>query len=1035
MRKNTLIAFIIAVTPLLIFAQGGGGKLRGVVTDQETGEALVGANVILEGTARGASTDLNGVYVLLAIPAGTYTVQVSYIGYQEVALSNIRVSENQTTTQDFALSPAVIEVEALQIVAERPLIQRNTTNTVRITTQEDIQNMPIRGLQNLLALEAGTVLQDGELHIRGGRTGEVAYFIDGVSAINPMYNSENVTIIQEALEEVQMQAGGYTAEFGGGNSGIVRSTLRSGTSQIKGSADFRTDGFADPGEQFLGTSSYGYTNGVITLSGPLVTPKLRFFVAAQTNHMDNRNPSYVEPFDTKDFIDPATGQALGTLDSLGWLVDDGYEGRTVGEPLPDNPAAGPGHIAYKRNSLPGSEKDSKMAQGTLTFDLTNSIKLRLSGTYEDILYPTSGSNFYTNLQNSYFNADRTSMASRKRAMMGFRATHILNQTTFYELGVFYTDRSSRTYDPDFGDDWQAYSDSVANFEKFGATGWRSRYLGPAWISTINNFEMEPPGYPNNGYYKNNQTDVGVSVDFTSQVRPRWEVKAGGRYESWEMRQFSIGNIRQWSQTEHGVTGEDDYPWETVHGSNWEYARQVELSKASGASYFGYDIDGNETDEFPYGPNTPQFASGYLQNKIEYPDLVMNFGLRFEYIDTQSLKPEDPEKPLMDTKNDWLDPAGVDRTKPYTYILPRFNFSFPVTDRTVFYAQYGRYVQMPALWQVYTGYNQLSRTVSPTTRSPYGWWGGGAGWTAKPEEITQYELGLRILVSENFALTTTGFYKNYNNQLRIDEIRASGAHPEEIAAGATLFAGNVNEDFSTNKGVEFTLELRRTKRLAAKLNYTLSDTRGTGASSRSGDVVVSDVVTRYPVLMFPLDYHQPHRGSAMLDYRFSRGEGGIFEGAGVNLLMTFNSGHAYTKIVEPQELGQADPWDIGVRATRDPRGRRPAEPLNHSMTPWNFSVDLNVDKVFYLGGVSVDVYMHVLNLLDRKNVINVHPTTGTPEDDGWLRSAHAVSFIEIPQYEDFYRAINLDNRWGWQYATGKDFYGLPRQIRFGARVEF
>jgi hypothetical protein len=174
---------------------------------------------------------------------------------------------------------------------------------------------------------------------------------------------------------------------------------------------------------------------------------------------------------------------------------------------------------------------------------------------------------------------------------------------------------------------------------------------------------------------------------------------------------------------------------------------------------------------------------------------------------------------------------------------------------------------------------------------------------------------------------------------------------------------------------------------------------------------------------------------MLDYRFAQGEGGMLQGAGVNLLMTFNSGHAYTKIVEPQELGQADPWDIGVRATRDPRGRRPAEPLNHSMTPWNFNIDLNVDKVFYLGGISVDVYMHVLNLLDRKNVINVHPTTGTPEDDGWLRSAHAVSFKKIPQYEDFYRAINLDNRWAWQMASGKDFYGMPRQIRFGARVEF
>ena len=484
MKTMRVITSLLVMTAL-IFAQGGRGKIRGVVTDQETGEVLVGANVSIEGTSLGASTDLNGVYVVLAIPTGTYTVQVGYIGYREVALSNIRVSENQTTTQDFQLAPSAIEVDALQIVAERPLIQRNTTNTVRITTQEDIQNMPVRGLQNLIALEAGTVLQDGELHIRGGRTGEVAYYIDGVSAMNPMYNSENVTVIQEALEEVQMQAGGYTAEFGGGNSGIVRSTLRSGGSQINGSVDFRTDGFADPGEQFLGTSSYGYSNGVVTLSGPLVTPKLRFFVAGQFNNMDNRSPSYVVPFDTRDFIDPVTGQALGTLDSLGWLRDDGYEGREAGEALPGN-----SHIAYLLNDLPDSWRKSNMFQGTLTYDLTNSIKLRFTGTVDGSENPASGSTFYTNLQNSYFNGDRTSMVSRDHTMMGFRATHILNEKTFYELGLFYTDRSYKNYDKDFGDDWKSYADSVANFEKFGATGWRSRYLGPGWISTINNFEME-----------------------------------------------------------------------------------------------------------------------------------------------------------------------------------------------------------------------------------------------------------------------------------------------------------------------------------------------------------------------------------------------------------------------------------------------------------------------------------------------------------------------------------------------------------------
>lgn len=72
------------------------------------------------------------------------------LGYQAVSVANIRISASVTTTQDYRLESSAIEVEALEVIAERPLIQRNTTNTTRLTTQEDWQNLPIHGLQNLL---------------------------------------------------------------------------------------------------------------------------------------------------------------------------------------------------------------------------------------------------------------------------------------------------------------------------------------------------------------------------------------------------------------------------------------------------------------------------------------------------------------------------------------------------------------------------------------------------------------------------------------------------------------------------------------------------------------------------------------------------------------------------------------------------------------------------------------------------------------------------------------------------------------------
>ena len=295
MLRKLLVAFtVLFLMPVLLLAQEG--KLRGRVTDKESGEPLIGANVTIDGTTLGASTDLNGEYVILSVPPGTYAVKASYIGYSPLTVANIRVGSNITTSQDFALSSTAIAVEAVEIVAERPLIQRNTTNTVRVTTQENLESLPIRGVQNIIALEAGVVQRDGNLYVRGGRAGEVAYFIDGANTTNPYYNSQNISVIQEALEEMQVQTGGYTAEFGGANSGLVRTTLRTGGTDYKFSLDLQTDDFAGPGKEFLGTTARGYRNFVGTASGPIVTKDLRFFVAGQHNYVRNRQNLFLEPF-------------------------------------------------------------------------------------------------------------------------------------------------------------------------------------------------------------------------------------------------------------------------------------------------------------------------------------------------------------------------------------------------------------------------------------------------------------------------------------------------------------------------------------------------------------------------------------------------------------------------------------------------------------------------------------------------------------------------------------------------------------------
>ena len=1018
---KTLIGFLVLalLIPGMVFAQQG--KVRGLVTDGETGDALPGANVVIEGTSLGASSDLDGSYIILGVPPGVYSIKANFIGYQSVSISNVRVNADLTITMDFELKSSAIAVDALLIIAERPIVQRNTTNTIRMTTQEDIENLPIRGLQNIVALNAGTVQQDGILHIRGGREREVAYFVDGATATNPLFNTENITVIQEAVEEIQMQSGGMTAEFGGANSGVVKTAVRTGAPSFAVTLDYRTDALASKGEEFLSTTSRGYHNFVGTVSGPL-TSKLRYFVAGQYNYLGNRDHIFVEPF------------------RFDGLVQDEFQ-RAEEEGSPLDP------IGFQRNFLPNNDRRNASVNGTLVYNFTNTLKFRLSGNYDYTRLPERISVFggsilgasgpaFASALNSVF-SNRFARQTEKTGNVSLRATHLLNSTTFYDVQVNWSGRSFKNFDPVFGDDWLAYSDQREwDARGMDTSEWQSVFRGPRLLSTIFDFRFTPRNMPIDSYSKNSQFSIGGSLDFTSQFNKNIELKAGGRFDRWSMRLYSVNSVSTALAFLFGSDGE------TLRTFESEYIRRVELgrtgsTRSGNISYYGWDVDGeNKVNSGVLGPRNPVFASAYVQSKMEYRDLIINLGVRFERIDAKVLQPDNVENPTFDTKNDFIDESTVTETDAEDFVLPRVNFAFPVTDRTVFYAQFGKYIQMPRLTDLYrSGVRSLSRDTSVRTRSLYGFFNQYTGFTAKPERTTQYELGIRQSLTDDFAFTLTAFYKELEDQLRLDRFLADGTG--DLAAGTPIISSWINNDFGNTKGLEMTLELRRTRRLAAKINYTLSNSRGTGSDSRSTRVAVSDAtISDYPTLVYNLDYNQTHRGTLLLDYRWARGDGGsILQGLGLNALVTFNSGHNYTRIAEPQNLGQANPWNVGVRAILDRRGANPVEPLNNSTTPWNFNVDLNVNKMFYFDRFDFRLYAHVLNVFDTRNVINVYETTGTDDDDGWLKSPLASQYIAIPGYLDFYRAINLENRWGYATASGNDLWGVPRQIRLGLAVEF
>jgi hypothetical protein len=1000
--KVLLLAIMLAFAPFYLFAQSS-GKIVGVVKDKASGEPLPGVNISLDGTQYGAATDVDGFYVILNVPVGVYDVRASFVGYGEVVQTGVRVTADKTTEVNFTLEEATIEGQAVVITAEKPLVEKYTTQSVSLVTSEDLENIPVRGFNDVIATQNSVVVQDGNIHIRGGRDDEVGFYIDGASSVNPLSNTQSLYIIQEAVEEFQVLAGGYTAEFGGANAGIIRTELKTGSKDFKASIDFQTDKFASEGEKFLDTYSYRHHTGVATLSGPLFGDKVRFFVAGENTFKGDRAVRFSKGFD------------LVQLNG-GPLIDQ----RSTAGANPDTINS----YVYPDGFTPKQEEDLWALQGTLSFDLSP-LTVRLSASYSDrTRQHVSGLGFFRTpmldvLNNRFLESQFTNL------LVSTKFTYVVNPKTIAEATVSFFNSEFNYSDSYFGEDWLKWYDSTAVAQHTnGAVAYRNAYR-PRDPYFFSGFSFARDGDPVNNYTLRKQNYVGFALNLTSQMGRHHEVKFGGDYRGYKLRQFIVTPSAISLLGDNNVTDIKDIP------------KNAWVSNALPNNY-GYDIYGNEADvdKFEDGvkvsqkPYEPVFAAFYVQDKIEYNDLIINAGLRYDYFDSKGRKFKDingPIETIVDANtNQLLDDAFVD-LDAFQHVSPRLGFSFPVTEKTVFYMQYGKFVQMPELETIYAGNSALSRQmVNPrfSFQNPF-------GLGLEPVRTTSYEIGFRQQISSVAAFDITGFYRNIKGQVQVDRV--------EPTNGLTPFNTLVNSDFATTKGMEFSLNLRRVNRIQAQLNYTLTQAEGTG-SSRTSAVGALERETPRPTVISPLDYEQTHRGSVILDYRFGSEEGGpVFKNFGANMLIRFNSGHPYT--FAKSEVGQSDAYASGVDYMTDPRSRRALEPVGSSRTPWNYNFDLRLDKTFKLmEDLQATVYMRVNNLFNTKNVINVYDATGLADDDGFYNNPNIEqrnSYLQ--QYGEswlnFYKTINIENGQAYWDLLGRELYGHPRQIFFGVKLSY
>ncbi len=1004
MKKIFTILLLFLVLPVVALAQSG--QLRGTITDQETGEPLIGANVLVVGSTQGAATDVNGEYIILNLIADTYEIRSTYIGYQAKTISNVRVVSGLTLEVNFQLAAEGIQVGEVEVIAQRPLVNKYNTNANRIVTSEDIDALPVRGINNILAVTPGVVVQDNAVFIRGGRQDEVGYYLEGTNITDPMVGGSQVFLVQDALEEIQVQSGGYTAEFGGANSGIIKQQIKTGTPDWKFSFEFITDniGFQGSddryaGEQVWGAYWYGYNEVIATFGGPLFTPNIKFFGLFNSNFIRDRTPQDLPGINLGEITDAISN--------------------------PNDPTTI--DLVYPAGARQASWGQSYTGTSSITFDFNPSM-IRLVGTYTTFEGPNPwAATRDLTLISNFRNVGRTEMVNTDDMAFNLKYTYLISATSFLELNGGYSFNKLSRFDPDLKDRWLEYGDGKAN-EEFGydwpynpdaPVGEQNRYDTPL-AENLFNFKFFPVGANVSAYQNFDRQRINVSASYSSQISTEHNIKVGGEYQSYDIANWSLGNE----------------PILKLPGKIASDPQKIDtLIRREGVNNFGYNPQGEKTNSgIPDYEQSrkPNFMGIYVQDRMEYKDLIINVVLRYDRIDIDNWIPIDPQRPDLTWDRETLDviASGIAHTEAKDYVSPRLGFSFAVTDETIFHAQWGKFIQQSRLRDIYQGLNATGNNV-----------GGGffigspVGFDVSPTRTTQYDVGFTQQIGEFASFDITGFYKDIQDQVVYSQVNV-------IESQFGDYAALQNGDVATIKGVEITYNMRRIERFKADANISFTSAQGTGSQVNSNRGIVGapldptitpDGFT--PQYISPLDFNQSIRGALNVDYRFGKGDGGpVFQELGLTFLTTYSSGHPYTRGAGTGSL------------ELDARFRRPLEPLNSSTTPSILQVDMRLDKTFNIAdALDINIYLWVINLFDTQNIQNVFARTGSGVDDGYLGDPNlggqqVATFGE--DYARVYNALYLDYHQQWYDAntsaailTQPIIYGPPRQIRFGIRLEY
>jgi Outer membrane receptor proteins, mostly Fe transport len=988
-RLIFLMLTLVVVTVSQLWS-GTTGKIAGTLTDKSSGEPLLGANISVIGTSLGAVSDINGQYTILFIPPGTYNVQVSYIGYKRILVDNVRVFIDQTARVDVVLEQQAIEVGETVVIAERNIIKPDVATSVVAVSGEELKTLPVANVTDIMGMQAGI----NNNQIRGVGLDQALFMVDGVTMRDPRNNQAITKVALSTIREVSVERGGFNAEYGQVQSGIVNVVTNEG--KVKGyTASFNArmtpagpkyfqgknmPDVNDPTSYWLrpffdpAVSMTGTTNGAWDLKTQSKYLAFEGWNAVSQRLLTDNDPTNdLTPLGAQRAFEYYTRKKQ-INDQPDYNIDGGFGGPVpfISEQL--------GNLRFfasyrtQRNMLlfPTTRPDYRDYDARLVMnsDISNSIKLRVSGLTGDISTlagnRTTDRNYYQNPSDfagttfgtggyellNMFSDWTFSLTDIHQSSLSAKLTQMLSKETYYEVSVDYFKRHYDTRPPALRDTAQKFEVIPGFFQTSTPDG--VYYAIDGIVGGINEGNQEALARD-----KSNVSSITMKADLSSQINFSNLMKTGV--------EFVYNDL------------DLNYGFIQMQTGGVQYANHIIMH------------------------DYPIRAAAYIQDKLETKGFILNAGVRLDYSNSRTdWWAYDPFNPLLYSTT-YSDTTKLAMTSPKGQweISPRLGISHPITENSKLYFNYGHFKQMPQYESAYrfdrSSGNSLVRLGDPNLILA---------------KTISYELGYdHQLFDGQLLVQLAAFYRDISDQQNTTTY---------TTRDGTAFTITTNTSYSDIRGFELTLRKSTGRWFNGFLNYTYQAT----SNGNFGDNRVYEDATK----------QREYNENSAFSYQI-RSIPSPFARANLN----FSTPPDFGPLLGHDILGDIMVnlflnWSAGGWTTYNPNNAGTSTgSLNINNTPSNkiqnnvqyvdyFDATLRVSKAITFKHINVQLFADVSNLFNAKRLNNT-------DDRDYRLSLHlpkSEAYNNIPGNDRFgdYRNPDVD----WQPEESAPHTGVPSSTR-------